>query len=136
MAIMLAEIAAALATAGIGTLGATTGWTIRLAEIPATPDTAISLYETSGMASDFVHDGARDVNPGLQVRVRGSREGYIAAREKAEDIDDYLDGIANTTIGTHGYKWIRAVHQPAFLGLEPGTDRPQWSQNFRICRDP
>jgi hypothetical protein len=136
MGIMLAEIAAHMQTAAIGTIGATSGWTIRVAEIPDTPDTAISLYETSGMASDFVLDGARDVNPGLQVRVRGARNGYLTARGKAEDIDDLLDGIANTVIGTHTYKWIRAVHQPVFLGHEPGTDRPQWSQNFRICRDP
>lgn len=136
MAIMLAEIAAHMQTALIGTIGATTGWTIRIGEVPNTPDTAVMLFETGGMASDFVHDGARDVNPGLQVRVRGARNGYLTARGKAEDIDDLLDGVANTTIGTHTYKWIRAVQQPIFMGFEPGTDRPEWSQNFRICRDP
>jgi hypothetical protein len=136
MAIMLAEIAAYLQTGAIGTIGATTGWTIRVAETPATPDTAVMLFETGGLASDFVLDGARDVNPGLQVMVRGARNGYITAREKAAAVDLLLDGIANQTIGTHVYKMIRAVHQPAFMGLEPGTDRPQWSQNYRISREP
>ncbi len=135
MAIMLAEIAAMLQTGGIGTLGATTGWTIRVAEIPDTPNTCVTLYEYAGMPSDHTHDGTRDVMPGLQVRVRGDRNGYIAARDKAEAISVLLDGIGNTTIGTHVYKYIFSTQQPSFMGLDE-NQRPMWVQNFRICKTP
>jgi len=135
MAIMLAEIAAMLQTGGIGTLGATTGWTIRVAEIPDTPNTCVSLYEYAGLPSDLTLDGTRDVTPGLQVRVRGERNGYITARGKAEAVSVLLDGVGNTTIGTHVYKYIFATQQPSFLGLDE-NQRPQWVQNFRVCKEP
>ncbi len=135
MAIMVAEIAAMLQTGGIGTIGATTGWSIRVAEIPDAPDTCVSLFEFAGSPSDISLDGARDVNPSLQIKTRGDRNGHIVGREKAEAIALLLDGVGNTTIGTHVYKYIFANHQPAFLGLDE-NQRPTWVQNFRMSKTP
>lgn len=134
MGLMLAEIADFLQTSGVGTKGTT----IIIGEVPGKEDTddlIVMLFETAGIASDHTLDGARDVNPGLMVRVRGKRNGYKAGREKAESVDNLLDGLANTTLGTHIYKFIIASHQPAYIGLDP-KDRPEWSQNFRVCRTP
>lgn len=131
MGLMLAEVAAFLQTSAVGTLGTD----IFIGEIPKGDDLIIVLFETGGMASDHTHDGARDVNPGLQVRIRGKRNGYKAGREKATEVDNLLDGLTNTTLGTHMYKFIFATQQPMFTGYD-STDRPNWTQNFRICRDP
>ena len=135
MAIMLADIASRLQNGTIGTIGATTGWTIRVAEIPNAPDTCVSLYEYAGLPSDLTLDGTRDVTPGLQVRVRGERNGYIAARQKAEAISVLLDGISNITINGTKYKYIFATQQPSFMGLDE-NQRPMWVQNFRVCKEP
>jgi len=135
MAIMLVDIAGRLQTAGIGTIGAATGWSIRVAEVPDKPDTCISVFEYAGSPSDISLDGARDVSPGLQVRVRGERNKYITAREKAEAVALNLDGVGNTTINGMVYKYIFANHQPAFAGLDE-AQRPWFSQNFRVSKVP
>jgi hypothetical protein len=129
MGIMLAEIAAYLVTNGIGTIGTD----IFVAEVPDTPNLCVMLFEYAGSPSDHTLDSTRVTNPGLQVRVRGERNQYIAGREKCESVAALLDGLCNTTIGTHFYYSIFAAQEPSFLGLAE-NNRPEWVQNFRVSR--
>ena len=68
-----------LVTAGVGTIGATSGWRIGVAVEPdgsGIPDTTITLFDTGGFSPNpkWIID-----EPSVQIRVRGSPNGYQAA---------------------------------------------------------
>ncbi len=133
MGIMLEEIAAYLITSGICTALQTD---LFVAEVPEKNDLVVMLFEYGGSPSDHTLDGERFLYPGLQVRVRGKRNGYLAGKQKADQVDALLDGLSNTVIGTHRYFSIFANHSPAFMGYAEGGHRPEWTQNFRVCKEP
>jgi hypothetical protein len=79
------DVIAYLATNGVGTVGATSGWSLNLSKEPASPDTTVTLYDTGGFGADY------DVNlykPTIQIRVRGN--GYSSVYAKAQAIETLL----------------------------------------------
>ncbi len=63
------EIAAILDNAGLGVLGALTGWGIYAFREPDEPDTVITVYDTGGFGL-FNEPDNNLVHPTFQVRVR------------------------------------------------------------------
>ena len=121
-----------LVTAGVGTFGAASGWSIDIAKFPETPDSVVALMPRSGLAPnpawllDF---------PGIQILVRGDRGGYIVAQAKAQAIKDALLGLPSQTID--GDRWVSITMDGdiGFLHFDE-NNRPIFSLNFRLIIQP
>lgn len=125
----LAEIAAYLQTAAVGTVGTD----IFERYQPSTPSLCITLTETTGLEPEDTHDGKTLERAGLQVLARGTRGGDAAALAKAKAAETALHGLSNTTIsGTH-YLLVTANHAIAYIGRDR-NGRPEWSQNFTVLK--
>jgi hypothetical protein len=116
------------AHASQGTLGVS----IFLGKMPDTPDACVTIYEYEGMAPRESFGGnPYDVDmPRIQVLVRGSRDDYPTARDKAKTIRDLLSDLTDVTISST--KVLRVASLGAFipLGLDD-KDRPRIAVNFQ-----
>jgi hypothetical protein len=76
------DLAVYLSTApqSVGTFGGSSGWSVNVAAEPATPATAITLYDTAGGESDT---DELDSMPRFQVRVRGPVFADCYSKQKA-----------------------------------------------------
>lgn len=104
--------------------------TIYLGFLPATPDTAIALFETAGMPPD---PKSQYSTLGIQVHVRAKQ--YNTARTLIYSIYNKLQSFATsyttqTMSGTHIVQ-ILAVQNPYAIGRDD-IDRPQFTQNYII----
>lgn len=79
-------VAKSLETANLGTWAGSTGWSIAAAAEPASPDKAITVYDTGGR-SPLCLTG-NDPQPNIQVRVRANS--YPSAYAKMQAIMDEL----------------------------------------------
>jgi len=121
-----------LVAKGLGTFAATTGWGIFIAVEPVSPDTAITIYNSGGSAPNPVW--LVDY-PSVQVRVRGTVNGYQAAYSKMVAVRDTLLGYPSSDL--NGDRWV-AVNQIGEL-VELGQDdsnRPLFVVNFRLIIEP
>lgn len=118
----------------IGELAAISGWSIHISTMPdesEVPDTAIGLFDYGGAGpdmADFVWE-----YPRLQVRIRGTAGGYLAAYAKAEEIKNALHGVTNTTINGTRYISMKATSDIGFLGYDE-RNRPLLSISFVMER--
>lgn len=122
-----------LVAAGVGTFGATVGWGIFIhQEPPSPPDTAITIYETGG--TDPNPKWLLDF-PSVQVRVRGAKGGYVAAKAKATDVLNALLGLPSQTINSDVWVAVNQVGGINSLGQDD-KDRPLFSLNYGLIIEP
>jgi hypothetical protein len=130
---LLDELATYLQAEGIGTLGTS----LFKGSIPLSDaqDALVALIETPGLPPVRSHDmpPARYEQPVLQVATRGQPYGYAAARQKAQDAWDVLDGVANATLSGTLYLWIEALQSPFWLRTDD-LERPLVVFNIRCAR--
>ena len=120
------DIASFIQTGVLGTVGTD----IFIGKEPKGPDAVITVYDTSGEASQA---GFSYEKPSVQVRVRGEQNGYAAAYSLIKDIFDLLHGKSNTTIGVNRYIGIWAIDNPTAMGQDE-NERPIFVLNLRIHR--
>lgn len=123
------EIVHYLETKDVGTLGTD----LFLGPVPDKA-AAITVIETGGPAP--YHDygsGAIDY-PSVQILVRNPS--YTLARDKADQIRDALDGLANSAIGGGRYLSVMAMGDPAYLGKTATSqgETHEFSLNFATMR--
>jgi hypothetical protein len=116
----------------IGVLGASSGWRLGAGILLDAPDTQIVVNDSPGQAPDpkWLLD-----YPFVQIRVRGAKDGYAAAYQKAKDAHDVLLGIAPQT-GSYGrVDGIIATGSPSFIGID-SLNRPIFSTNYKMFFEP
>lgn len=93
-----------LVAQGMGAFAATSGWALYISSEPASPHTTITLYDLPG-EEPLYSSGIE--HPAVQVRVRGSPGGYLAAYDKARQIRDLLVMGGPFSVGSATYNaWI------------------------------
>jgi hypothetical protein len=116
--------------AGTSSLALTFGTDLFVSQMPDTPDQCVAVYDTGGYDQDADISYER---PTVQVRVRGTKGGYVNAYSLTQNIRDTLHALANYTI--NGARYIAIWCQGDILSL--GYDdnhRPLLSVNFLIHR--
>jgi len=121
---MLSEMAVYLKDKGVGTVDTD----IFVGFMPDSPESCVCLYEYAGKIPIWTHDGKKLMRPGLQVVARGSV--YSTVRAKLQEIEDLLDGITNTTIGSTFYLSIWASQSVIPMGWEKNLVNV--SQNYGV----
>jgi Bacteriophage minor capsid protein len=119
-----------LEAAGLGVLGAETGWAIRISRTKDKPDTLITLYDAPGKAPE----PGLDINePTVQVIVRGAPNGYRDAYAKCLRIKDELLGLPSTVMPPDNDIWASVTMPRDILSLGyDDNERPIFSLNFDL----
>jgi len=127
--VFLDDVAAYLATSGIGTVGST----IFTVKMPDAPDVCISLVERAGMAPDPITTIER---PGFRVLCRNvdTDAGALAAYNKAYAIKKLLHRAVGVTMGTTLYHRIDATGNPTFNGQDQ-RGRPIYEVSFIATKE-
>lgn len=131
---ILDEVATLLQTAGVGTVGSTIFKHALPLDHPATDASPpiIGLIEVPGLSPVRAHDSKWE-QPVLQVAVRGAPAGYAAARAKAQDAWNALDGVTNQALSGVQYLSIEALQSPFFLRTDD-LGRPVIVFSIRCAR--
>jgi hypothetical protein len=121
-----------LVSAGIGTFGASSGWSLNVSRTPAAPDTCVTVYDSGGRDP---HPAQLLDHPSIMVQVRGAKNGYAAGYAKAQEVKDALIGIADQTVNGTRYTgiWMKGDINP--MGYDE-SNRPLFTLNFAITREP
>jgi len=131
---VLDDLAAKLAADGVGVL-ASTIFLSSAAVIPAGDGPFISLNETGGTAPTRTQTAVRaTLNPSVQVLVRAAT--YQAARAKAWDAYQSLDGVFNADLNGMRYLRIAAKQEPTDMMLDATGERVQVVFNLEIEKYP
>lgn len=117
---------------GVAQHAVLTGWNISLGRFPDVPDTTILINQTGG-ASPFPHLLLNF--PSVQVIVRGSKGGYIDARNKVEEVVDSLLGIPAQEIGNDWWQGIIQLGEVGMIGYDE-NHRPLFAANFGVIIEP
>ena len=125
---MVNDIAEELEDDGVGTVGTN----IFCGKMPDAPDICIAVSQYGGQPIDEVSEDME--YPGLQIIVRGAKDGYAAAMTMAEAVRQSIHGITDTTLTSTYYYRISANHSPAQLGFD-GNDRPLFVINFSVIKE-
>jgi hypothetical protein len=131
----LDEIAAYLATQGVGIVGSSIFLGSK-AVIPSGSGPYMSLTETGGTAPTRIHNvpGAHTQRPTAQIMARGTS--YKTTRAMIKAAYDALDGKFNTTIGGTFYQKITARQEPTDLGLDEDGSRVTIVFNIEVEKTP
>jgi hypothetical protein len=121
---MLSEIAEYLEDEAIGTVDTD----LFVGFMPDAPENCVYLDEYAGGPPEWTADGKKIMNPGLHVEARGNV--YSTVRAKLQAIEDLLDGITNTTIGSTFYISIWTPQSIIPMGWDKGLVK--LAQNYRI----
>jgi hypothetical protein len=120
-------IASYLQTSTYGTLGTN----LFVGTMPESPDICVAVYERDG-GSPAMSFGPAAYSVDLtqiQVIVRGAREDYATARDKAKAIRDLLASVVETTLS--GVRILRIHPLTAAFPLGPDPlDRPEFTMRF------
>jgi hypothetical protein len=129
------DIADKLATGGLGTFNATSGWSIHIDTEPPTPHTTITVIATpSPEPLATINRGTSLLHrPQFQIRTRGGRNDYQGGFDKAKLIEVFLDRIAAFKVGTVRYPSVAVTSEILALGWDE-KHRMVWVQNFRAHR--
>ena len=123
----------AAASPPIAVVGAATGWRLGIGRMLDDPDTQITIYDSPGEHPSplWLLD-----YPYVQVMVRGTPDGYQAARQKAQDVMDELLGIVPVTFSSGDrIDGITNIGTIGFVGADQ-RNRPMLSMNMRIIYEP
>lgn len=121
-----------LVAAGVGVFAATTGWSIQIGRIIDEPDTQIVIFATGGKPSE--PKLAIDY-PSVQVLVRGSANGYEAARQKIIDVKNALLGLPSQTVNGDRWDSVLAIGDIKGMGYDQ-KQRPSFVMNFSLIIEP
>ena len=134
---VLEELALLLQTAGIGMSGSTLFKHALPADGPVAAQALpqVALIEIGGLAPvrTLEMPPSRYEQPVVSVVTRGAPHGYQAARQKAQDAWEVLDGVANQTLSGVRYLWIQALRSPFWVRDDP-LGRPIIVFDIRIAR--
>lgn len=114
---------------GISSLALTFKTDLFTVEMPGTPDECVCIYDSGGFDPQ-PNDLER---PTVQIKVRGTKNGYSAAYSLAKSIRSELHEYANQTVNSTRYIQIYAQGDILYLGKDD-NQRPLLSMNFRIDR--
>ena len=111
----------------------TLGTDLFLARLPSSPDACVAVYEYAGNPpSEMLGTGAYAVDrPRIQVLVRGSRDDYPGARDRAQTIRGILAALTDTTVSGVRILRVSSVGAVNPLGADE-NDRPLVSVNFDV----
>lgn len=122
--------------AGVSSLALTLGDDLHVSQMPATgtiPCVAV-LDSPVGVGPSPALNVTETIHGSfVQIRVRGDRNGYQAARALAGAIKDELHGLRDQTINGTRYILVWAQSDVLWLGYDE-NQRPEFSINFRIQR--
>lgn len=121
-----------LVAAGVGVVTGTTGWQIKISRTALTPDTQLTIFRTGGREASS-HLLLNEVT--VQVQVRGSKDGYALAAQKAQDVFDALVGLPSQSVGGDRWDAIYPMGDVNFLQYDE-SDRPMFTVNLRILIEP
>jgi hypothetical protein len=128
------DIKDVLVAEGIGTFGATSGWRIFIGEMQDSPHTIIAIYDTGGNEQQPLFNGDNLQNPVFDVKVRAGVGAYLAAYNKAVEIDNVLNLISGNAILTaRNYEGIFRQTDIFFIGYDENK-RPIFGLNYRTKR--
>ena len=125
-----------LVTDGVGVFAAQTGWGIYIGQEPTGkegetregPDTCITIYDVDGDPVDTLNKVRTD-DFSIQIRVRGSKEGYTAAYTKIQEVITSLDQKKDHLVTGARYASIYRSTIHRFLKRDD-QNRPIWVCNF------
>lgn len=105
-----------------------TEWLVRIGKMPESPDQVVTVYDTGGFTpfTKWQLD-----QPTIQVMIRGDKNGYENAWNKALEVKDILLGIEPLDIDEVHWSGATMLGDIAFLKYDD-SDRPLFSANFRI----
>ncbi|WP_067184622.1 minor capsid protein [Microtetraspora niveoalba] len=128
---LLEEFAALLAALGLGTYKAdgSTGGTIFLTVLPASPDRAMAVARYGGPESAATDDYDE---PSIQVRVRGPATDARIAEQDAQAVYDKLHAIGSRVLagGTWLQDAIGVQSGPIYVGRDQ-NGRHEYTVNLR-----
>jgi minor capsid protein len=127
------DIALHIADAGLGTFGGASGWAVSVGTAPASPDTAITVYDTGGEGPDT--DQLDIEQPTIQVRVRSGRSSsaYVDAHIKQRAIRALLHAIRGVVISGSRYAAVVMTSEILVIGRDE-NDRFLMVANYRVMR--
>lgn len=113
---VLNEIAAHLATQGLGVVGTD----LFIGKLPADPPACGVVYEYGGAPPEFGFGaaGVKWENPGVQVVFRGEPHDYAGPRAKAESAYRALAAVETQLLSGTFYHWIHPQHSPFLLSRD------------------
>jgi hypothetical protein len=126
------DIRDTLVLAGVGGNGGVADWAIHVSKMLNTPDRTIVVINTGGVAPnphwlvDF---------PTVQIRIRGKKSDYVAARGKAQAVKDALLGITPRSINGTWYDGFFMIGDIIQIGYDE-SDRILFSTNWRFIVEP
>lgn len=123
------EIAQYLDTQGVGVLGATSGWRLAANVEAASPDRAVTVYDTGG-AAPVLYDEPLTA-PTIQVRTRA--HSYAEAYEKQAEVFGILNDVVDQNIGDHRYLGLWREGDILHAGRDE-QDRHILTSNYRVER--
>jgi len=126
---LLDDIAIILVGAGLGT----TGTDLFLSQMPPTPDTVVTLYETGGQAPMYTHSSPLQAYERPMFQVIARDPSYVAARNKINSIWKTLGAIKNTSITDAFYLMIMPRQSPFDMG-DDENKRSRLVVNFDVVK--
>ena len=120
------DLAAKLATAGVGTIGTN----LFVQRMPDDPDTCVCLYDYEGSSIDTLCSFSLE---DFRVQVIARANTYAVAWAKMLAVQAVLDYIARETIGGTYYHVAYRRSLPFSLGQD-ARDRAEISQNYAGIR--
>ena len=132
MANVLDDLATRIAT----TISGTVGTDIFKSMMPVTPDAAVALYETGGLAPEkrFGTKGIEWERPGVQVVVRGAPGDYQTARTTSQTIFEDVSKIEAEDLSGTRFHLSDPLQQPFGLSVDE-QDRPTVAFNIIFTKD-
>ncbi len=121
------DIAGYLETNGVGTEGTD----IFVSQEPDDPNFSITIYDTGGISPNPAY--LRD-EPTIQIRVRGDKNGYSTAWDKAQEIKDILLGADPVTLNGTEYVLFTQIGDILSLGYDENK-RPLIISNWQLVRE-
>lgn len=120
-----------LSSAGLGTLGVD----LFYSDLPATiSGTIVGIFDTGGYPPD---DNAllENFNPTVMARIKGRRDNYQQAYDKAYSIFSTLNGQHNVSVTDFRIILISALSDILWIGYDD-DNRPEFTINFLAMRTP
>lgn len=108
-----------------------TGWGLFVGEEGATPDNAITVYDTPG--GTMGNPDGQMYDPNIQVRIRS--HSYASAYAKGAAIRDLLVLPTSRTVGQWFYTGFWLISDLAKIGKD-ANNRHLFTVNLRLMREP